>query len=449
MKTICAISTPRGVGGIGVIRVSGESAIEICEKIVFPGRPLHEIESGRTVFARVKDNGQTVDEIMVSVFRGPHCFTGEDTVELSCHGGMYILNRVITLLLRAGCAPAAAGEFTKRAFLNGKMDLTQAEAVIDLIHADSRLQASGALRQMDGLLGRKMNAVRDCLIEVNTEIMAYVDYPEETIGEIDEVSIKRRLTESAVQLSRIASSFERGQVIRDGIATVITGRPNVGKSTLMNLLLQRDKSIVTDTAGTTRDLVEDRAVLGDMVLHLTDTAGIHETGDKVEQIGVARARDAARSAQLVLLVTDVSRPLTEEDFEIFELCRDKCTVLIANKTDCGEVADLSKVPFEHIVPMSAKREQGLEILTETVRTLFLGEAFDEEETLLTNQRQRAAVLSALESVQAAAAAISAGFTPDLVSVDIENAAQALGELTGQNVREQMIEDIFSRFCVGK
>lgn len=449
MQTICALSTPKGVGGIGVIRVSGAQAIDICGKIVFPRCELKDLQPNQTVFAKIRDGQQTVDEIMVTVFKGPASFTGEDTVELSCHGGMYIVNRVIKLLLANGCAPAGPGEFTKRAFLNGKMDLTQAEAVIDLIHAQSRLQAQNALRQMDGLLGRKMEKIRLKLMEINTEIMAYVDYPEETIGEIDEHSIFERLKKVQKELEALSASFEQGQIIKEGVLTAIVGRPNVGKSTLMNALLQQDKSIVTDVAGTTRDLVEDSAVLGDLVLRLTDTAGIRQTDDRVEQIGVDRAKAAAQRAQLILAVVDASEPLTEQDREIFALCADKPSVLICNKADKPVKLEVDGLPFEHVIFLSAKEESGLDKLADTLGQMFLTDALGADETPLTNARQQAAVQSALENVRAATQAMGAGHTPDLVGLDIESAAQAIGELTGQSVHEQMIDDIFSRFCVGK
>lgn len=447
MQTICAIATPRGVGGIGVIRVSGDKAVEICDSVIRCRVRLTEARPNHAYFAKIVDGDDVVDEIMVTVFRAPASFTGEDTVELSCHGGMYLLDRVLRLLLRQGCVPAQPGEYTKRAFLNGKLDLTQAEAVIDLIHAQSKLQASSALRQLDGHLGRKIESQRAKLMEVNTEIMAYVDYPEETIGEIDEDSIYQRLKEVSGALTRMLQSFETGQVIREGIPTAIVGRPNAGKSTLMNALLGKDKSIVTDIAGTTRDLVEDSAVVGDLVLHLIDTAGIRATEDTVEKIGVERARRAAESAGLVLAVVDVSRPLSEEDQEIFKLCEGKTAILVCNKSDLETQADLGDLPFEHIVTLSAKQETGLDELSRMITDLFMKEDIGED--VVTNARQCAALERASNSTESAVRAIEAGFTPDLVSVDISHAAEALGELMGKEVKEQMIEDIFSRFCVGK
>ncbi len=450
MSTVCALSTPRGVGGIAVIRVSGEEALPICGKLLrLPqNKRIEELPANSAVFARLMEGKRVLDEVMVTCFHAPRSFTGEDTVEISCHGGIYISSRILQLLLQAGCRPAAAGEFTKRAFLNGKLDLTQAEAVIDLIHARSALQASSALGQLDGRLKEKVEGLRHRLMEIGTEIMAYVDYPEETIGEIDEDSILQRLREIRGALAKLLASFETGQIIREGIPTAIIGRPNVGKSTLMNALLGKDKSIVTDIAGTTRDTVEESAVVGDMVLHLIDTAGIRETEDQVEAIGVRRARAAAENAALILAVVDGSAPLEAQDYAIFELCKDKPAILIINKSDCGSLP-MQALPFTHILTLSAKEERGLEQLHQTVRELFLSEEVDTEDGMLTNLRQRDGVTLALSAVTRCVEAMEAGLTADLVGLDVGEAAEALGALTGTAVQEQMIEDIFSRFCVGK
>ncbi len=449
METVCALSTPRGIGGVALIRVSGERALQICNTMIRPvsGSRLSDLAPNFAAFARFMDGQKVLDEVMVTCFHAPRSFTGEDTVEISCHGGIYISERILELLLQGGCRPAGAGEFTKRAFLNGKLDLTQAEAVIDLIHARSALQAGSALGQLDGRLKSKIDALRLRLMEISTEIMAYVDYPEETIGEIDEQSIAARLRSIAGDLRRLHDSFATGQLIREGIPTAIIGRPNVGKSTLMNALLGRDKSIVTDIAGTTRDTVEESAVVGDMVLHLIDTAGIRETEDRVESIGVERARAAAMQAALILIVVDGSQPLTEQDHQIFKLAKDKTAIVIFNKADVA--AERQEVPFAHVLSLSAKQETGLEALHQTVRDLFLNDEIDPEKGILTNLRQKEGVFSALQAVCRCVDAMEAGLTADLVGLDVAAAAEALGELTGNAVREQMIEDIFKRFCVGK
>lgn len=450
MSVICALSSPRGVGGVALIRVSGEEAMTLCEKLIrLPqGKSLSHLPANYACFARFMEGEKVLDEVMVTCFHAPRSFTGENTVEITCHGSIYICQRILYLLIRQGCRPAAAGEFTKRAFLNGKLDLTQAEAVIDLIHARSPLQAGSALGQLDGRLKNKVESLRLRLMEIGTEIMAYVDYPEETIGEIDEGSILQRLQQIKGELERLLASFETGQLIREGIPTAIVGRPNVGKSTLMNALLGRDKSIVTDIAGTTRDTVEESAVVGDMVLHLMDTAGIRDTDDQVEAIGVQRARAAAESAGLILAVVDGSAELTAEDRAIFELCQDKPAILILNKADLGKKAKI-QLPFQHILSLSAKEEQGLEQLHQAVRDLFLEDQVDPEGGILTNLRQRESVSLAMEAATRCVDAMEMGLTADLVGLDVSAAAQALGELTGTSVKEQMIEDIFKRFCVGK
>ena len=448
MSTICALSTPRGVGGIAVVRVSGEGAISICNGLVRPRRlSLCELPSNRSTFARVYDGQRTLDEVMVTCYRAPASFTGEDMVEISCHGSIYIVDRILELLVDAGCQPAAAGEFTKRAFLNGKLDLTQAEAVIDLIHSRSPLQARNALGQLDGRLGRKVTALRQGLMEIGTEIMAYVDYPEETIGEIDEVSVAERLQKIRDALRALLDSFEHGHLIREGIPTAIIGKPNVGKSTLMNALLGRDKSIVTDIAGTTRDTVEESALVGDMVLHLMDTAGIRQTQDVVEAIGVQRARAAAERASLLLVVIDGSEAPDEEDREILSLAKDRPAVLIINKSDLPTRAQVDIEDFEYVISLSAKEEKGLAALHEAVHALFAAETVEGES--LNNLRHKTAVSAALTGVESALSAFATGLGADLAGLDITEAAEHLGELTGESVREQMIEDIFARFCVGK
>ncbi len=448
MSTICALSTPRGVGGIAVVRVSGSEAFAICDKLVRLKKViLSQLPPNRSTFASILDGERVLDEVMVTRFVAPHSFTGEDTVEISCHGSIYITERLLELLIKAGCTPAAAGEFTKRAFLNGKLDLTQAEAVIDLIHSRSPLQARNALGQLDGRLRRKIGALRQGLCEIGTEIMAYVDYPEETIGEIDEESITRRLRESEKDLRNLLATFDTGHLIREGIPTAIIGKPNVGKSTLMNALLGRDKSIVTDIAGTTRDTVEESALVGDMVLHLMDTAGIRQTEDTVEAIGVERARAAAEDAALILAVVDGSAPLDEQDRQILALAKDKPAILIINKTDIATSIDTEFGDFKYVITLSAKNETGLEQLHSAVRSLFASEAVEGES--LNNIRQKTAVAQALTGVSNALSAFETGLGADMAGLDVSAAAEQLAELTGESVKEQMIEDIFSRFCVGK
>jgi len=448
VSTICALSTPRGVGGIAVVRVSGEKAISVCARLVRPVKgSLEQVSARSAVFARVYDGEQVLDEVMVTCFHAPASFTGENTVEISCHGSIYIAERLLELLIGEGCVPAAAGEFTKRAFLNGKLDLTQAEAVIDLIHSRSPLQARAALGQLDGRLGRRVGALRAALMEIGTEIMAYVDYPEETIGEIDEDSIVKRLYEIRESLQKLLASFERGHLIREGIPTAIIGKPNVGKSTLMNALLGRDKSIVTDIAGTTRDTVEESALVGDMVLHLMDTAGIHQTADVVEAIGVERARAAAEQAALIFAVIDGAAELDAQDREILSIAAQGPAILIINKSDLPLRVDPKTLDFKYIIPMSAKDEQGLEALHKAVRSLFSAETVEGES--LNNLRQKTAVAEAFGAVQNALSAFESGLGADLAGLDITLAAEKLGELTGESVKERMIEDIFSRFCVGK
>lgn len=451
METICALATPMGKGGIAVIRVSGDDAIALCEKIIVPKRmPLSACKAGRMYLCVMEHKGERIDDGMVCVFRAPHSFTGEDTVEINCHGGMFIVRRILEALIESGCRAAGAGEFSKRAFLNGKMDLTQAEAVIDLIDAESKLQAVSALGQLDGRLRQKIERADALLREVSEELIAYVDYPEETIGEIDPDTMLERVSRAEEILLSLCRTFSAGRLIRDGVQTAIIGRPNVGKSTLMNLMVGREKSIVTDIAGTTRDLIEETVSFGDASLHLVDTAGMHSTQDKVEQMGVERAREAAEKAGLLLAVIDGSEPLTEQDREVLSLCRDKLSVLIVNKTDKGCVADIESVAsdFAAVVQMSAKHEDAAK-LEAVVRDLLWKDGLPQAEEIVTNARQMEALERARQSVQAAKQTMLDGYTPDLMLGDLTEAVASLGETTGRQVSMEMIDAVFSRFCVGK
>ncbi len=451
METICALATPAGKGGIAVLRVSGDKAVEICEKIIFPKRGnLSECKAGRLYLCEMKYGREKIDDGMVCVFYAPHSFTGENTVEINCHGGMFIVRQLLDALISNGCRAAYAGEFSKRAFLNGKMDLTQAEAVIDLIDAESKLQAASALGQLDGKLRKKIENAEGLLRQVCEELMAYVDYPEETIGEIDPDTMQERVEAAEQILCEMCASFAAGRMIREGVQTAIIGRPNVGKSTLMNAIVGREKSIVTDIEGTTRDLIEEKVTFGDTVLHLIDTAGLRATDDKVEQMGVSRAKAAAEKAGLLLAVIDGSVPLTEQDREVLALCKDKTAVLIVNKTDLGCKVDIEDAAsgFAAVVSMSAKNEDAVK-LEAVIRDMMWKDGLPQADEIVTNARQMEALQRAKDAVQAAKETWLSGFEPDMMLDDLRDAVASLAETTGQAVSEEMIDAVFSRFCVGK
>lgn len=451
-ETIAAIATPSGVGGIGIIRISGREALSIADQVTRLGRgSLAQMAGYTCAYGRVYDRDGELDEVIATVFRAPHSYTGEDVVELAAHGGRYILHRLLQACCEKGARLADPGEFTKRAFLNGKLDLTRAEAVIDLISAQGRQSARAALSARDGALYRKVRQVIDRLVGEAAKLSAWIDYPEEDIEEAERASLGRELHETGKVLHQILQTYEAGRILREGIETVIVGRPNVGKSTLMNLLADSERSIVTDVAGTTRDVVTDTVRLGEVVLHLSDTAGIRETGDAVERIGVARAEDAIGKAQLILAVFDGSSPVDENDRRVLEQCRGATAVAIINKNDLPQRLDVDQIhkAFQYVVQISAKQQQGTEELRHIIEQLFSLETFDPSAAVVANERQREGVWRALENINQALEALESGVSLDAVGICIESAADALMELTGEKAGEAVVNEIFSRFCVGK
>lgn len=451
VETIAAIATPTGVGGIGIIRISGPNAIAAADKVTrFRSGSLAQRRGYTCAYGRVYDGDGELDEVIATVFREPNSYTGEDVVELSAHGGAYLLQRILKAVCDAGARLAGPGEFTKRAFLNGKLDLTQAEAVIDLISAQGRQSARAALSARDGALYRKAKEVSASLVGEAAKLAAWIDYPEEDIEETERDSIASTLAKGERVLAGLLETYGTGKLIREGIETVIVGRPNAGKSTLMNLLADCERSIVTEMAGTTRDVVSDTVRLGDVILHLSDTAGIRETGDAVERIGVARAEDAIGKAQLVLAVFDGSEELDENDLRVIQQCRGVTAIALVNKNDLPQALDtqLLQKEFEHVVFLSAKRGD-TDHLRETVEKLFSLGAFDPAAAMLANERQRESVARSLENIRQGAQALALGVSLDAVGICIEAGIDALMELTGEKAGEAVVNEIFTRFCVGK
>ncbi len=451
-QTIAAIATPAAAGGISVIRISGSDALTIADRVFSAknGIPLSGRRGYTAAFGAVVRHGEVLDEAVATVFNEPHSYTGENVVELSCHGGLYLTQEILRVILENGARLAEAGEFTRRAFLNGKMSLSQAEAVMDLIGARGREAARAAHTQLSGALSRQIIAVKDALLKLAGHLSAWVDYPEEEIPEVDEEEILLTTGESSKTLRTLLSQFDTGKLIREGIDTVIVGKPNVGKSTLMNLLSRCERSIVTDVAGTTRDIVEETVRLGDLVLRVADTAGIRETEDVVEQIGVSLAKQRMQEASLVLAVFDGSSEWSPEDEKILPAALQP-SIAVVNKSDLPTVTNLEKIKraFSHMVVLSATDPESLAILEKEIReTLNLSE-IDPFAPMLSNERQRLCAMRAADLLEQAQTAVKAGVTFDAVTVLIEEAIDALLELTGERTTDAVVDAVFANFCVGK
>ena len=402
-STIAAISTAQGEGGIGVIRISGTDATAVADRVFqnIRHRRLSDMSGYTAAFGKIIKDGEELDEAVALVFRTPHSYTGEDVVELSCHGGIYITQQVLRAVLEAGAKPAQAGEFTKRAFLNGKIDLTEAEAVIDIISAKNRSAARAALSVKEGALRRRITKVKDDLLALAAHLSAWADYPEEDIAEVTDEMILTVCKNAEAALSRLLATYDSGQAVKQGIDTVIAGRPNVGKSTLMNLLSGYEKSIVTAIPGTTRDIVEDTVVAGDVMLRLSDTAGLRDTDDAVEKIGVDRAKQRLEQCGLLLAVFDNSRALEDFDFQLLETAKTVPSLAIINKTDLPSQLDINKIKsyIDNIIFISAATGEGKEELIQAIASLAGTDALNPSEGILSNERQRANVSAALRSVR--------------------------------------------------
>ena len=457
MDLIAAIATGSAATAIGIVRVSGAGCFAACDRVFRPrnGRPFADQPSHRLMFGEMLDSaGAVIDRGLAVRFDGSHSYTGEDSAEFHCHGSPVVLRELLSALFAAGARQARAGEFTRRAFLNGKMDLTEAEAVIDLIDAQSAAAAKNAAAQLDGGLRRRLEPVQEALIDVTSRFYAVVDYPDEDIEDIRPEQIEAALHTAECTLSALLDTAGRGRVLKSGVRTAIIGRPNAGKSSLLNALAGYDRAIVTDIPGTTRDTVEERAELGGVTLRLIDTAGLRDSDDPIEQLGVERSRAAMEEAALVLLVVDGTEKATREDAALARTIvgTGKPWILIRSKQDlAGENADDLAALAEGapLVSLSAGTGDGLDDLGRAVEALFPKGTEDKAGELITNARQAEAAGRALDCVVRAGQALTDGVTPDALLTDVEEALEALGELTGQSVREDVTDRIFSKFCVGK
>ncbi len=451
MTTIAAVATPPGEGGIAVVRVSGPEAISVCDRVFFGKKPLAECPGYTIAFGKIVHNDKVLDEVLASVMRSPHSYTGEDVVEISCHGGQLVTRKVLSAVLENGAVLAGRGEFTKRAFLNGKLDLSQAEAVIDLIQAETDAAANLSVNQLQGKLSVPIEDMRHKILGLAAHLDAMADFPDEGVDEAANDEIMKELSELIDGLTAMENKAEQGRLIREGINTVIVGKPNVGKSSLLNALSGTDRALVTQQAGTTRDVIEEHIRLGDLRLNLFDTAGIRSDAEQIEEMGIQKAKEYVQKADLVFFVIDMSRPFEAEDEEILSLIQDKNTVFVLNKMDLEQKAELSdKIKASTTVSISAKTGAGLEGLQKTIEEMFsLGSIIQKQEETVINMRHKQAVQEALSALKNALLTLEMGLPADLLSVDMRVAIESLGTITGQTVSDEIVEEIFSRFCLGK
>lgn len=453
MSTIAAISTPNAAGGIGIIRISGEDALNIADKCFFPfsKKKVTEMKGYRAAYGQVKDGDQTIDEAVIIVYRAPKSYTGENVAEICCHGGLYIMQRVLRLLFSLGANPAEPGEFTKRAYLNGKMDLSQAESVMSVISAGGEAALNAARNTLEGSVSRKIGDISSSLISSAAALAAWADYPDEDIPAVENGELLKSINTSRKELQKLIERYDNGRAVREGVNTVICGKPNVGKSTLMNVLAGCRRSIVTSVAGTTRDVIEETVKLGDIVLRLADTAGIRETPDEIESIGVEMAKQKVETADLILAVFDVSRTLDNEDEALLKMCEGKRCLAIINKSDLESQfsTDEIKKHIPNVISLCAKNDESADKIRTALEKILGTSGLDFTQEMLTAERQYNCCKKALADLDDAENALISGLTPDAVNVSIDCAIDELLTLTGKKASEEIINEVFSKFCVGK
>ena len=450
--TIAAISTPLGEGAIGIVRLSGTDSFKIAQKI-FKGKDLNSVTSHTLNYGHIVDpvKDEILDEVMVGAMRSPKTFTREDIIEINTHGGIAVTNEILQLVIREGARLAEPGEFTKRAFLNGRVDLTQAEAVMDIIRAKTDKAMNIAVKQLDGSLSDLINNTRQEILNTLAQVEVNIDYPEyDDVEEATTEIIREKTTEFEALLTNLLKTARRGKILREGISTAIIGRPNVGKSSLLNNLLREEKAIVTDIEGTTRDVIEEYVNINGVPLKLVDTAGIRETEDIVERIGVERSRKALKEADLVLLVLNASEPLTDQDRQLLEISQDSNRIILLNKIDLPQQIELDEIPADHI-KISVLKNQNINHIEDRINALFFENAglVEQDATYLSNARHISLIEKAVESLQAVNEGLAMGMPVDLLQVDLTRTWEILGEITGDAAPDELITQLFSQFCLGK
>ncbi|HFD5451468.1 TPA: tRNA uridine-5-carboxymethylaminomethyl(34) synthesis GTPase MnmE [Streptococcus pyogenes] len=450
--TITTISTPLGEGAIGIVRLSGTDALAIAQS-VFKGKNLEQVASHTINYGHIIDpkTGTIIDEVMVSVMLAPKTFTRENVVEINTHGGIAVTNEILQLLIRQGARMAEPGEFTKRAFLNGRVDLTQAEAVMDIIRAKTDKAMTIAVKQLDGSLSQLINDTRQEILNTLAQVEVNIDYPEyDDVEEMTTALLREKTQEFQSLLENLLRTAKRGKILREGLSTAIIGRPNVGKSSLLNNLLREDKAIVTDIAGTTRDVIEEYVNIKGVPLKLVDTAGIRETDDLVEQIGVERSKKALQEADLVLLVLNASEKLTDQDRALLNLSQDSNRIILLNKTDLEQKIELEQLPDDYI-PISVLTNQNINLIEDRINQLFFDNAglVEQDATYLSNARHISLIEKAVQSLEAVNDGLALGMPVDLLQVDLTRTWEILGEITGDAAPDELITQLFSQFCLGK
>mgnify|MGYP004520094815 FL=1 len=455
-KTIAAISTAMSASGIGIVRISGDEAMDVISRIYRSKngkKNIREVQSHTIHYGFIYDGEDVVDEVLVMIMRGPHTYTGEDTVEIDCHGGVYAMKKVLETVLKNGAVIAEPGEFTKRAFLNGRLDLSQAEAVMDVIQARNSMALKSSVEQLKGSVQRAVKEIRSRLLYQIAYIESALDDPEHYDLEGYPQELAKIVDKEAGEITDLLKTADDGRMIQEGIKTVILGKPNAGKSSLLNFLVGEDRAIVTEIEGTTRDILEEYISLNGITLRVIDTAGIRETEDIVEKIGVGKAKQMAEDADLILYVVDSSRPLDDNDEDIIELLSGRKSIVIYNKTDLEPVVNMAKLQERTgnpVIPVSIVEEKGIRRLEEEIKNMFFkGELSFNDEVYITNARHKAALEEARESLKLVKNSIDMGMAEDFFSIDLMNAYESLGRIVGESVGEDLVNEIFSKFCTGK